>query len=863
MNKPTFTRKAHSSIIAAAAALATAFGASTTARAEDWYFAQTGSNFDWSVGNWTNSAGETCSAFSLDDNYHAVGATVRTAGAAFTGGQLVVGSESSSGFVYNKTYTAAGVSYPNLVLVNGVYYAVNANGSDRDARVAGKITVESTDAAPFIFRRLDNNSGLGIRILADMHGGDDAVLKFVGSNPLRSDIWLSGDGGNYAGKIILTSDNPKADATTADCLFYVDSPTAFGGDRTALMADAVKIQVTTFTDVIFTENAGRRINPANCGMTVEYLRSTSAYNQYKDAVRLVTLEDVDIDLGIPISGDMPIRKAGPGRLTLSGDFSATALSCEEGTLVLASQSAIAKVGAANESVWIKSPSAAEFTVDGIAFASGAHIVVAVDGAAAGTCVLGSGCTVAGKLVLSLDADSDIYEQQELCLLKIPSSIKSVTAGDFDFDASTLPFGLPRYDLTVRDIGGGLQGVFAIRKNPVVFRAGIGDDQKYTSTADAWSDSRAMHDGADYAVTNGCYIRVNGNLASESITLGSGATMLLKGSTQNVGVLYAFPGSTIAFSKASDNNPQDLSGNIFVHGTRTNPAVLKPHNVGASFSGTLSGEGVLKVTSADAGNDSYVAFQSSNPGFLGSIVVERGARDVAFHLADASGGYLLGGNLAEFDYKALSLSAGVTLIADESVSLDAANRGILIRNAVGVNVPENAVLTIDEPVTFNGTLTKSGSGTLKLEQRAFFENASLDGVTETPTAGANRLVLSGGKVALGVPEAISNLVVVAGAGALGYDAALDYGALGALPQSIDVSASALSVAIDCSADKFDIPLFTVDSAIADSLLENGKISVFDASRPSRAIDVATVAATDGSGRVTFRAFKRSATVMVMR
>lgn len=131
---------------------------------------------------------------------------------------------------------------------------------------------------------------------------------------------------------------------------------------------------------------------------------------------------------------------------------------------------------------------------------------------------------------------------------------------------------------------------------------------------------------------------------------------------------------------------------------------------------LEGEG---VTSSSHG---HFAFTGLNTNWFGKIAVvapnnasvdDWNTDYLTIHLYD---GRNLGGRLAEFDYGALELGRLCDLYAHTNVTLDAAaNRGIFLSHEQGarISVDEGYTLDCRWPISFNGPLYKTQTGTLAL------------------------------------------------------------------------------------------------------------------------------------------------------
>ena len=831
-------------------------GMTVSALATDYYLVRdqpAGAN-GWQASEWKDKDGnEATSEPCAGNTYYVLNdygmRTPEKQGVNYTfEGKLIVGSATSGGKISNKTVSGGVITYADLVLVNAQYIAVNVNVTDKKARVAGKITVASPESAPASFKNGSNTDGLGYIVSADISGDEGTGLTVCGNDRYNVVPVLSGDNSGYHGKLVFDS-NYEA-ANYVDITILADSPTALGGSLTAPRADAVSFVFDDDAKLSFTKNAGPHVAAENRGLSLKPTNANPVF--YLDAEK-----DAAVDFAFPITGsNVAVKKTGLGTLTLSGAYGAGALSVAEGVLVLASESVIAALPVVNAQTWLKSPSNQPYGASGLAIDGGKVIVRYGEGTAA-TISLDATCSMSDNpLVLALEADDSVYDAEEIVMMKIPSAVRTVTAADFSFDRLSLTYGLPRFQIAVKDLGDGLQSVCLERLFPVVFRNDNNNNATYTTAGTTWSDGKAVHDKADYLIANGALLRtVAGTFKGESLTLGPGETLAQKGDSQDIGTVYMFPGSLIACYKGTgsvNNKPQLIDGDVTVYGLWDNPAVIGSHKLGMpTFVGQFHGDGVLLFRPNVGSDGGYQAtVRSSNQDFKGKMRVAIGDKASMTLILGADNS--VGGDLAAFDYRALTMTDKTTLSVESPVTLDAANRGVLVRGAVTFSLTDGFSLDVGQPVTWNGTLNKTGAGELVLGGRSYFENAAQDGVVDAPVAAGknNALNLSEGLVTVANPAALTQVKVVAKGGSLGYRWSADYGKLGCEPETIDVSTADLSVLVDVAdiRRETEIPLFTVDATTAASLA--GKVHVYENRKSRLALPLATKAAEDGSGRVTF-------------
>ena len=688
-------------------------------------------------------------------------------------------------------------------------------------------------------------------IAADIEGDAGTGFEFKGSGRYNSVMTLTGDNSAYLGQVKVSG--MYASGYTDATLIVDGSATALGGSPASAKSDAVLFSFQNSARLVLTNIAANAVvgNP-NRGIQASFTESTARDAFYLDVAS-------DITLASPLAGDAPIKKTGAGILTLTGAYvSSGALSVEEGAggVVLASESAISAVRPADEDFSIRSPSAAAFTAQGVAF-NGGRVEIVVSAGNAGMCQMDGACSIASTpIALALETSDDIYGISEVKMMTVPASVKTVTEDDFTCDATSLPLGLPRFAIEIRDEGGDVQGVYIVRRHPVVFRNDSNTDATFDTAGTTWSDGDKVTAGNDYAITNGASIRTTATFVGESLTLGDGATLTLKQNSQTIGDIFAYPGSTINNGKASNIEALTLNGNLHVYGTWGRPVFVGDHqsSAGTVLAGTLLGDGVLRF-GKNNGSALHASITGDNSDFAGSIAVDTGNASWTMELTVGSAASL-GGDIASFNYRALKLGVGATLIPAETMTLAAVNRGILVAGDAKIDVPDGVTLTVEEPITYSGSLVKVGTGTLVLSGAAYFENAGGDGVTTEPTSGKNVLVLSNGVVQANSAASLSNVVVKAGAGTLALGMPL--GERGLERVAFDVSDSGLNVSVPESAHGGGICLFTVSAEDAPVLV--GKVSCLAKSEARQTLlDVTT--RENGDGTVSFRASKLGLIIFV--
>lgn len=723
--------------------LALMFGALTFAVfGEGPYFFQGASSDSITAASlWKDAQGQSLPDISSDADYVIpADVSARFTTASFAGHSLTVGDSTGAGTLLGKYYSGFS-TFNNLVLAKGSLNPLNGNQPDNRARIDGHITVTSPASAPFVITPSSNNKGIGFALKADIAGAAGTGLELKGCGRYADTITLSGDNAGYLGDLVVKS--YVVSPGYVDWQLFVDSPTAFGGALTDPKADAVTLEVASSATLTLTANAGPKIAAANRGMTITGNNS--------GGLALEVESGADIELALPIAGTGSVRKTGAGRLTLSGDFTASGtISCEEGALVLASSTVLAKVGAVGGDVSVRVPTSG-LTAAGIVF-DAARLTFVKEGSQLGTLVMDGACTLNGKTTLAFESVADLSDvlTDGVLLAKIPAAVKTVTADDFDVEYPAARCGLPRIQVVVSDLGDNLQGISVRRLFPVVKRAD-GDPNagsatfataKDGSNVPIWDNELAVQSGSDYLLTADRSIRSTSSFVGESLTLEGGSTLIMKALSQDINPLFAYPGAKINNGNPLSGGSCELTGHLAVYGTWDNPVSVNDHGstAGTVLSASLEGNGVLALK-RNMGNSLHFTLQGESSAFKGSIIAGTTYPLTLTVMTSAA----LGGALDAFNYRSLVLGDKVTLIPSMTMTLETANRGILVSGSGIFEVTNGVELVVKEPITFAGTLWKTGSGTLALGSRTWFENAEGTGVTDTPTADKNILVVSEGAI----------------------------------------------------------------------------------------------------------------------
>ena len=183
-----------------------------------------------------------------------------------------------------------------------------------------------------------------------------------------------------------------------------------------------------------------------------------------------------------------------------------------------------------------------------------------------------------------------------------------------------------------------------------------------------------------------------------------------------------------------------------------------------FDGPIYGSGVIMMKgNVTYGSNGRVWLNGDNSNFKGKISLSAGNvapndTDV-FQTLYVANGNNLGGALDEFAYDALSLEAyAVLCTTNGSVTLESGlNRGLYVNDVARIRAEAGHTLTVNWPLTLNGTLRKEGEGNLLLGGEALF--TPVDGVpATTPTEDANIVAVKAGGIGVNAAESLNGMAL---------------------------------------------------------------------------------------------------------
>lgn len=277
---------------------------------------------------------------------------------------------------------------------------------------------------------------------------------------------------------------------------------------------------------------------------------------------------------------------------------------------------------------------------------------------------------------------------------------------------------------------------------------------------AWSDDRMSHPDADYLLAwiSAAQSRTGSNMETPMYvqTWNEGKNTFGGGSlTVTGGILWPYAPDchidqlVIANGQVAKNTGAiaTMTGRILILGTEAEPSRFHPTVGKLQIVSDISGSASSVIRFYET---APIELLGDNSGFAGRFRLEGAAT-----YSVANGTALGGGNTA-YLYNAIDLNnAAATLAATADVTLENANRGVLVRKPATVSVDDGHVMCVAAPFTFASVLTKAGAGTLAFGAAPRF----IDGLEATePTEGTNGLVVAAGAVEVSDADALNGLAL---------------------------------------------------------------------------------------------------------
>jgi hypothetical protein len=809
-----------------------------------------------------------------------------TTNAVFAGDSLTLGDGSNFGRLVVKTTAetsykgCASVTVGDLRLANANSYVQHA-GNYQDARLCGKITfsvpqASITDSAvPYLTGNNDRYLDVYSELVSAA-GCGFKVRLFDGDMPFH--VALMSDSPSYlgyiasdGGKVYLTAESAGAlgpEPETPTALMNLRNGGAFGVEYNDVTIDQPN------RGIYISSASGGRLYAAS-GKTFQ----TSMFIESEATPR-------------------PVEKTGDGTVLVTGAYGAGDITVSGGRLGLD--------GAVSRAVTVSDgcsfgPATADSTLTlsgAITFNGSAHFYVPLgavtelaDGFTSSVwpipLEMGGDWTDAATTVTVFRVSSSVhvFAEAELAALSAMCGIAHDNA--FHFIAST---------------DGGVQTVSCV-KSTVVKETSTGTSA-YWGDANIWDSKKVPESGYTYVVGNGKTCRSNDGgwdsvaFAGDRLEFdgssdySSYAKFLMKAKTVAVPRL-AMSGKTeinvAGYSGDSQHHEQTLNGSLYmfpesycvVNSCWDRLLTLNAPLFGAGTIHLVPNERDTSVigTSTSHKNEMRVALAADNSAWLGSLILSakpdsyngavptdgnEGIVPVELIIADGSN---VGGNPATYDENSFRISARCRLTATNTLELACANRPVKVEQYAEMCVADGKTMTITSPLILNGTLTKSGAGTLALGCHA-------------AASTANTISLAEGFLAASTTNGFNGVTVAVSSGAaikvpLQADATTDLGRFGFCntgtdePFDLTDCGGTLAIAVSDEGGRIaaaksggagvSVNVLTVSEAAADRL--EGRIEVHSEDGWEAMKTIRNAA--DAAGRVTFTsAFHRQGLIISM-
>ena len=301
------------------------------------------------------------------------------------------------------------------------------------------------------------------------------------------------------------------------------------------------------------------------------------------------------------------------------------------------------------------------------------------------------------------------------------------------------------ELSIEQDADGTNYLFFTRTSAMpVFLTGQDTGAKHSfESGNNWDNHAAPDAGHDYIVPNNMLLRCYSVIPfkGRSLSIASGGDFSVCGMAATVPDLRAYPDAR--FSTRVDNAVNKLLGNLTIYATTDSPAEFMIESNSGTRQLTLG-------ASLVGGNDAMVRFRCYKQGpaatdtFTGGKFVINGDNSaykgkITIHqekiLAEFANETALGGRADAFAADRLIISSNGTFCCNSTYTLSDPTRGITLqapdnpanysKGGGNFEVTAGNTLTIQNVITGNGSLRKSGDGNLVLDAT----NATFSGVVQ--------------------------------------------------------------------------------------------------------------------------------------
>ena len=200
------------------------------------------------------------------------------------------------------------------------------------------------------------------------------------------------------------------------------------------------------------------------------------------------------------------------------------------------------------------------------------------------------------------------------------------------------------------------------------------------------------------------------------------------------------GSSAQYYVGTQDKYWDATGSIVIH-SGDSPVKFKAREYKkVHINCPIRGAGDLELNADESDKVGTYYLEGNNSGFGGGLKLfysdsKAGPMNVYAGNANAFGGPTASG---EFRPDAVTLGNHTRLTFENSMSMNEATRGWKVSGNASINIPGSLAVEMYNSITFDGTLTKEGTGTLCIGGTAHFGDG---GEENMPEDGKNVLVVS--------------------------------------------------------------------------------------------------------------------------
>ncbi len=460
----------------------------------------------------------------------------------------------------------------------------------------------------------------------------------------------------------------------------------------------------------------------------------------------------------------------PGTVRLRNESGSSTLTVLDGV-----DASVKAVVGENAPVTIAVPQADSFEIGDLTLAGGTISFAAVGSGTnthAAVLAVTNSLAVSSPVTITYPAGAAAFRAAPLddlaaavTVLTLPVGKGTLSANDFTLAIEAQPDvcgALPHNPyLAVRTVDG-LQRLAVAYDQPVVVQmapdySNNGGSSFLEANKGRWSDGQLPGPGKHYFVPANVQLMTLNNVPFTGESLTVRGTLAICAQRFTVTAISLLGGATIY---EYSGNPV-LDGPVTTYGTDAVRVRPSPGNT-LTFTGELSGTAPFRLLYYEAngvGKNTGVRFSHANPSYAGKFDFGHGNNSQSSDFQDGntclrlyvSDPLELGGPLPSFAYDALTLNSRMGVEALDSLTFSDQTRGLYVYGTGRVDVPSGKQLAFAQPITWRGSLTKYGAGTLAFggaaAPRFYYQSAFHDTPMVTADNIMRTIVQEGGVKAL--------------------------------------------------------------------------------------------------------------------